>query len=172
MYFFLYKPSDVEKRADIHIIDTDSGNSILIGTITCPSVVLHKKYDKAGDVANHQNYIKTCHYRSFFKIDDPSKQHGLFFFAVESSGALSDESINFCKFLANISGKEISSTCQILYQRISCRLQAIRADQVTTTLQALSSTSPPIRLPFIPPSNLPLVNSFTTPIPLVPLDSG
>ena len=166
-FYKIVKPSDIERRADIQIVDTDTGNSILIDcTITCPAAHRHKSYNTAGDAANEQVCYKTNNYRSYVDIDDPSNQHSLFFFAVESSGALSDEAIHFCKFLAEISGKEFSSTCQFIYQRISCRLQAIRAAQVIHTIHTLTTTTPPARLSISGTNIAPNIST------LVPLDSG
>ena len=51
-------------------------------------------------------------------------------FAVETTGGLSQEAKDFCKFIGSLSGKQTSFNIQWIYQQIAVRIQTSRARNI------------------------------------------
>ena len=142
-----YATSLIQRRADICIVDEESGKSILIDcTIACPAA-LRYKYDKAGDAANKLVNFKIKDYNSAFQIEDESRAV-IFFFAVESPGSLSIEGLKFCQLISSLTGNP--DNLQLIYQRISVCMQYIRAKQILHSLNSLPRLGPQSSLPSLP----------------------
>jgi hypothetical protein len=77
-------------------------------------------------------------YKRDFDIDDTSRAN-LFFFGVETMGAIGPEAQKFCMLLAKLSGGYFSHKITYIYQRLSVMLQGLRSHQIYDTLANYSS---------------------------------
>jgi hypothetical protein len=129
----------IERRADILIRHTNHDlTSILIDvTMVCPAAGI-AEYKTPGDRATKREKDKYEEYRKHFNIEDTSKAT-IYFFGVETTGALGYEAIKFCKLMAEKSPGNFSETIKYIYQRIAVQIQGIRASQIMTTLRKYSS---------------------------------
>jgi hypothetical protein len=121
----------VKRRADIGVLDiTMERPSILIDcTRVAPNAAYIKDYPNSGQAAELTTKRKVEYYSRHFDIADMIRV-SLVIFAVETSGGLSQESKNFCKFLRGLSEKESSFHIQWIYQQIAVRIQTSRAQNV------------------------------------------
>ncbi len=129
----------IERRADILIRHTNHDlTSILIDvTMVCPAAGI-AEYKTPGDRATKREKDKYEEYRKHFNIEDTSKAT-IYFFGVETTGALGLEAMKFCKLMAEKSPGNFSETIKYIYQRIAVQIQGIRASQIMTTLRKYSS---------------------------------
>ena len=67
----------------------------------------------------------------------------MFFFGMESFGGMGGEARSFCKLIAKLSGGQLGEKVNYFYQRVSVRMQWIRAWQISTTLREFTSVEQP-----------------------------
>jgi hypothetical protein len=129
---------ETDRRADIEIYNASGGaeKKILLDvTMTSPLSTAggSRNYPKIGCKATAREKEKYRDYKKDFNIDDTSRAH-LFFFGVETMGAIGPEAQKFCMLLAKLSGGHISRKITYIYQRLSVLVQGIRTHQVHDTL--------------------------------------
>ncbi len=133
----------MDRRADIEISSKDgNGPNIWIDvTMTSPvAVSAGEGYKKVGCRATAREREKFQKYSKEFMIEDTSRAH-MFFFGVETMGAIGFEAKRFCLLLAMISGGFISQKITNIYQRLSVFLQGLRCQHIQATLDLYSRES-------------------------------
>ncbi len=116
---------DTMYRADVGFnSDGNGGEQALLVDVALKSIMVKAlKTYKPGELADARALEKVHNYEKRFNIKDSTKAK-LFFFTVESLGALGKEAVKLCKFLAKFAGEEhYSVELQRIYQRISVNMQ-------------------------------------------------
>ena len=97
-----------------------------------------RKYDRVGCKATDKEKWKYKTYSKNFNIDDTSRAY-IFFFGVETMGAIGIEAKRFCLLLAKASGGLISQKITYIYQRLSVMIQGLRSIHINSTVRRYSS---------------------------------
>ena len=132
------RQDEAMRRADIAIVcKTKNKPAILIDvTMTSPvaGVESERKYDKVGCKATEKEKWKYKAYSKNFNIDDTRRAY-IFFFGVETMGAIGVEAKRFCLMLAKASGGLISHKITYIYQRLSVMIQGLRGIHISSTVR-------------------------------------
>lgn len=131
-----------DRRADICVYSTAQRKNLLVDVTTASPLahnIINNSFYRAGMAADQAVKNKISSYKKFFNIND-TRHSSLWFFAVDTNGCLSKEARDYCKLLANLSGKP--GALQYIYQRVSVAFQNSLVVQVFRAIHHYTSVIP------------------------------
>ena len=125
------------RRADIEIQSRLGDRPAILVDVTMTNPLSaaggESTYERIGVRATKREKDKYKDYMKDYNIDDVSRAH-LFFFGVETMGALGAEAKRFCLLLAKLAGGLKRQKITYIYQRLSVLFQGLRSYQVSAIL--------------------------------------